>query len=427
LASTNDRVAKTKYKHKKFIPTVSLFRPNFCWEENRRSRYSSPQPSLIEFHFVRCIFVVEMNAWEYLWRATQLAERGRGRVEPNPCVGAVLADEKGIVGEGFHARYGGAHAEVAAFDDVRETERIARATLFVTLEPCNHYGKTPPCVNRILDQNVKSVVVGRLDPHPLMAGKSIEILKKRGVNVRIFDDKDDPALARRLDELLRTFRVNLSAQRPYVTLKWAQSADGYIGMRGKRWILTGPESQRLTHRLRAAMGAVWIGGRTAVEDDPLLNVRKAPGGPVRRIVVAERPLPPNLRLFSSPPDPVWIVSRHPHPAERLIAYESDWEILLKRLYTEHALGAVLVEGGATTHARFLSAELWDKIYVYQSLLRATDGECVAAPALPGNAVLTEEFALGPDVVRVYERNRGVRTYPKADERIVAGQETNESS
>ncbi|MDW8333865.1 MAG: bifunctional diaminohydroxyphosphoribosylaminopyrimidine deaminase/5-amino-6-(5-phosphoribosylamino)uracil reductase RibD, partial [Bacteroidia bacterium] len=141
-----------------------------------------------------------MNDWRYLWRAAELAERGMGKVEPNPCVGAVLADETGIVGEGFHARFGERHAESAAFDDVRDRSRIARATLYVTLEPCNHHGKTPPCTERILAENVQRVVVGRTDPNPLMCGKSLKMLAERGVETTLFNDARHPALARRLDE-----------------------------------------------------------------------------------------------------------------------------------------------------------------------------------------------------------------------------------
>lgn len=336
-------------------------------------------------------------------RAAELAERGRGRVEPNPCVGAVLADGDGVVGEGFHERFGGPHAEVKAFDDVREPSRVAGATLFVTLEPCNHRGKTPPCTERIFAENVKRVVVGRLDPNPLMAGKSLRLLAGRGVETTLFDDAQDPVLAKILDGLLRTFRVNLAQRRPYVALKWAQSADGVIGDRlGGPTPITGAAAQKFTHRLRAEMGAVWVGGRTAVSDDPLLNVRQAPGGPVRRIVVAERPLPAGLRLFHPAPDPVWVVSPHFHPSVQSIAYEPDLKSLLARLYRDRDLGAVLVEGGKATHERFIAAGLWDRIYVYQSPLPLRLADPVPAPALPAGAVCVDEFRLGEDTVRVYE-------------------------
>ncbi len=342
-------------------------------------------------------------ATRYLLRAAELAERGRGRVEPNPCVGAVLADDLGVVGEGWHGRYGGPHAEPVAFDDVRDASRVSGAVLYVTLEPCNHKGKTPPCTERILAENVKTVVVGRLDPNPLMAGKSLRRLRERGVNVVLFDDAQDTGLARKLDELLRTFRVNMSLRRPYVALKWAQSADGALGRQSAGQVgVTGPAAQKFTHRLRAELGAVWVGGRTAAGDDPLLNVRFAPGGPVRRLVVAERPLPPNLRLFQPSSDPVWIISPYSHPAAKNIPLESDLKTLLESLYRDHDLGAVLVEGGRATHERFISAGLWDRIYVYQSLRPLRLPDPVPAPSLPMGAVLKDEFCLGSDVVRVYE-------------------------
>jgi diaminohydroxyphosphoribosylaminopyrimidine deaminase/5-amino-6-(5-phosphoribosylamino)uracil reductase len=286
-------------------------------------------------------------------RALELAERGRGTTHPNPVVGAVVERDGHVAGEGWHERRGGPHAEVVALAAAGEAAR--GSTLYVTMEPCDHHGTTPPCTDAILAAGVARVVAGSLDPNPEARG-GLDRLRAAGVEVELVDS----FAARALNEAWRTWT---SLGRPFVTYKVAVTADGRMTQPGSRWI-TGEESRRLVHELRAASDAVAVGMGTVRADDPRLDARgvDAPRQP-RRLAFGRGPLPPGseLELVEGPPDAA-----------------------LARLAAE-GVQSLLLEGGARLAASFLDADLVDKLLLFVAPQRA--GEGLAAP-LPDPARLS---------------------------------------
>jgi diaminohydroxyphosphoribosylaminopyrimidine deaminase/5-amino-6-(5-phosphoribosylamino)uracil reductase len=310
------------------------------------------------------------EAW--MRRALELAERGRGHVEPNPLVGAVVVRDGRPVGEGWHQRYGQAHAEVNAFTAAGEAAR--GATLYVTLEPCCHHGKTPPCTDAVLRAGVHRVVAAMSDPFPAVAGKGAELLRAAGVEVEVGLCE---AEARRLNAPYLTL---LTTGRPYVHAKWAMTLDGKIATRSgdSRWI-SNEESRRIVHELRGRMDAIMVGIGTALADDPQLTAR--PPGPrtaVRVVLDSSGRLPPGGRLASSAREtPVLVAMAAAAPGKVAELRELGCEVLAlpgadarvdvdallaemgRRRYTN-----VLVEGGGGVLGSFRDAGALDEVHVF---------------------------------------------------------------
>ena len=301
--------------------------------------------------------------------ALREARRGLGRTSPNPAVGAVLVRNGRVIARGHHARAGTPHAEVMAIR--RAGSRARGADLYTTLEPCNHWGRTPPCSLAILEARVKRVFVGSRDPNPLVDGRGISRLRRGGVRVV-------PGVLRRECDALNAdwFRF-ITARRPHVTLKAAVTLDGKIAARGgdSRWV-TGPEARAAAHRLRERADAVLVGAGTARADDPRLTAR-LPGGrgrdPLRVVLDSRLRLPPRLRLFrqrSGAPTLVAHVSGRPRP-RRGVEYlrcrskggRVDLRDLLARLAARGVVN-LLVEGGAEVHASFLKERLADRVVLF---------------------------------------------------------------
>ena len=267
-----------------------------------------------------------------LERALELAERGRGTAYPNPVVGAVLVREGEIVGEGWHERKGGPHAEVNAI--AAAGARARGATLYVTQEPCTHHGSTPPCLDAVLDAGIASVVAGSLDPHPEHGG-GLDRLRAAGVETELVDSFE----SRQLNEAWRTWAAE---GRPFVTYKVAVTLDGRVTMPGSRWI-SGEESRRLVHELRAASDAVAVGMGTVRADNPRLDAREVSAArQPRRLAFGNGPLPEGSELE---------LVRGPLEAE------------LRRLGDE-GIQSLLLEGGPTLAGAFLDAGLVDKLLVF---------------------------------------------------------------
>jgi diaminohydroxyphosphoribosylaminopyrimidine deaminase/5-amino-6-(5-phosphoribosylamino)uracil reductase len=300
-----------------------------------------------------------------LERALELAKRGRGTTHPNPVVGAVVVHDGRVVGEGWHERRGGPHAEALALAAAGEAAR--GSTLYVTMEPCTHHGTTPPCTEAVLAAGVAKVVAGSLDPNPEASG-GLERLRAAGVEAVLVDS----FAARALNEAWRTWKA---LGRPFVTYKVAVTADGRMTRPGSRWI-TGDESRRLVHELRAASDAVAVGMGTVRADDPRLDAR---GVPVvrqpRRLAFGHGPLPAGseLELVDGPLDEV-----------------------LARL-AEEGVQSLLLEGGAALVSSFLAADLVDKLLLF--VAPETAGEGLLAP-LPDPARLTRPHvrAVGEDAL-----------------------------
>jgi diaminohydroxyphosphoribosylaminopyrimidine deaminase / 5-amino-6-(5-phosphoribosylamino)uracil reductase len=306
--------------------------------------------------------------------ARLLAERGRYTVSPNPLVGAVVARNGTPVSEGWHARAGGDHAEVAALKDAGDAAR--GATMYVTMEPCNHHGRTPPCTDAVLRSGISRVVVGHLDPDPRMRGRSVEILRRAGVEVEVLDD---PTFERQNEQFLHYMRTG----RPFVHLKLAATLDGMIAAAGgdSRWV-TGEGARLRAHELRAEAGAVLVGAGTVRADDPLLTARglREELPRITRVVVDPRlTIRSNSRLARTASEaPVVVFSEEAALDGREKRLEAlDVEVVgvprssggLDLLHVLHELGGrgirgVLVEGGAETAARFVGAGLGDKITLF---------------------------------------------------------------
>ncbi len=344
---------------------------------------------------------------DYMRRCFALARLGASQVSPNPMVGAMLVHNDRILGEGWHQRYGEAHAEVNAVANVAPAERslIRQATLYCSLEPCAHHGKTPPCVDLIVREGIPEVVIANTDPNPLVAGKSIARLRAAGVRVRT------GVLEAEGRYLNRAFFTNIQQRRPHVILKWAQSADGFLGRMGERTPITGPLTQRLAHRWRTEADAILVGTRTALVDNPRLDNRLYFGPPPLRIALdfaGKLPLSAHLLDDSTP---TWILGperpvhrRHTRfwPLPSCEANGRRWWVsfLLEKL-REAEKGILLVEGGADVLQQFIDLDCWDEIRLLQSPHYLYGG--VEAPRVPIGAVLRETYRVGYDMVRVWTR------------------------
>ncbi|HEV7348923.1 bifunctional diaminohydroxyphosphoribosylaminopyrimidine deaminase/5-amino-6-(5-phosphoribosylamino)uracil reductase RibD [Telluribacter sp.] len=336
------------------------------------------------------------NEQQYMQRALQLAEYGRGSVSPNPMVGCVITCHDRIIGEGWHRRYGQAHAEVEAVRDAlaRGNEPLLpQATVYVTLEPCSHVGKTPPCADLLVEKKVKRVVVCNDDPNPLVAGKGLQRLREAGIDVQ------SGLLAEQGRELNRRFFTFFEQKRPYVILKWAETADGFIGGTDRKPVaISGEYSGVRVHRWRSEEDAILVGAATALADNPRLNVRHWAGyNPVRIVLDRQLRLPATLHLFdqsqptiiynhlrSTPPEAFPV--RYPQEGVNKVAYAQyppggeEISEILTDLY-HRKIQSVLVEGGAAVLTAFLESGLWDEIRRCQSTLRLGNG--VKAPAPQG--------------------------------------------
>lgn len=310
-------------------------------------------------------------------RTRALAALGGRATSPNPQVGALLALGDRIVAEGWHQRYGGPHAEVRCLAQVEHIP--PQATLYVSLEPCNHHGQTPPCTELICTLGVRRVVVGCVDPNPRVAGRGLERLRQAGVQVVLAPDPQ-PYRA-----LIRPFAVRILKGRPYVVLKWAQSADGRIGRSaGPRLRITGPQAQHYTHALRAQADAVLVGWRTVLSDRPRLDTRHTASLGAPRVGVFD----PSARL--SPADLSTLADPHP----LVLTGRPPLRAQLDALLRDHRIGHVLVEGGAATLQRFLDENSWDELHILVGPHAAPEAD-VRAPAWPHTTPWDEQW-LGPD-------------------------------
>jgi diaminohydroxyphosphoribosylaminopyrimidine deaminase / 5-amino-6-(5-phosphoribosylamino)uracil reductase len=350
----------------------------------------------------------------FLRRCFDLARLGAGRVSPNPMVGAVLAHEGRIIGEGWHQRWGEAHAEVNCLRSVSPDHQslIAQSTLYCSLEPCFHFGKTPPCVDLILEKKIPRVVVSNTDPNPKVAGQSIAKLRAAGVEVIT------GVLESEGRWLNRAFFTWIMERRPYVVLKWAQSSDGYLARRGERTAVSGPAALRLVHRWRGECDAVLVGTTTALTDNPRLDTRFFPGkNPLRVALDLRGKIPASHHLLDGSAE-TWVYG--PHPGSPLpgdldesrkrasgtpaVYKPVEGKVQITNLLQDLAAdnrAILLVEGGADVLRQFLDSGLWDEIRVLENAaLRLGDG--VAAPAVPGGAFLAKKWAVGEeDVARVW--------------------------
>ncbi|MBX9892538.1 MAG: bifunctional diaminohydroxyphosphoribosylaminopyrimidine deaminase/5-amino-6-(5-phosphoribosylamino)uracil reductase RibD [Chitinophagaceae bacterium] len=336
----------------------------------------------------------------YMQRCLDLAQRGAGRVAPNPLVGAVLVHEGRIIGEGWHQQYGGPHAEVHCVQSVlpQDQDFIKASTLYVSLEPCSHFGKTPPCVQLIIEQGIPHVVIAMRDPFAKVNGAGIRQLQEAGIEVTVGVMENE---ARALNKAFLTFHQQ---QRPLVTLKWAQTADGFIGKTDTRLLISNENSNRLVHQLRATHAAILIGTNTAITDNPSLTNRHWPGpSPVRLVLDLQDRLPKELSMFHDGL-PLTIFSVQRSGTEGLVNYvqlDANAAIIPQILHWcyEHGLNSLLVEGGAQLLQSFIQSGKWDEaIVITNTQLRAEDG--IVAPEL-AKAALVKEINYATDSIQYF--------------------------
>ena len=301
----------------------------------------------------------------YMLRCLELAKKGFGSVAPNPMVGCVIVHNGIIIGEGFHQKYGEAHAEVNAINSVKDKTLLSKATVYVNLEPCSHYGKTPPCADLLIKHQVKEVIIANTDPNPLVAGKGIEKLKEAGINV-ITGILEDEAKA-----LNKRFFCYHTKKRPYIILKWAKTLDGFIdidrsqaGNNLKYWI-TNDELKILVHKWRSEEPAIMVGTNTALNDNPQLNIRYWQGNQPLRLVIDENlSLPKILHLFDQQ-NPTVIFTAKKEESKRNLTYQyinfndNPLRQILDYLY-ETKITSVIIEGGKELLQSFIEQGLWDE-------------------------------------------------------------------
>ena len=315
----------------------------------------------------------------YMARCLQLASRGELTTAPNPMVGAVIVHEGRILGEGWHRCYGGPHAEVNAVRAVRPEDEhlLPEATIYVSLEPCSHWGKTPPCAELLVEKGFRRVVVGCLDPNEKVAGRGIRRLQEAGIEVAV------GVMEKECKWLNRKFMTFHTQHRPYITLKWAESADGFIDRRrtsradGEPVHFSTPWTQMLVHRLRATHEAILVGRRTWELDQPSLTTRLWPGkNPKRLVLTGNKDFADSL--------PALPQGREQSPL-RTVSLEDFGEDACSAHSTPTREGAastcqsLLVEGGAQTLQSFIDADLWDEAYIERSNIVLGDG--IKAPEM----------------------------------------------
>lgn len=299
---------------------------------------------------------MEEQDFIFLQRCIQLAELGTGYVNPNPRVGAVIVKNGIIIGEGYHTAWGKPHAEVEAVKTVANPEDLKSATLYVSLEPCNHYGKTPPCTELIINAGIPRVVMGCTDPNPEVSGEGIQKLRLAGIEVI---ESPDP---KPFQSLIAPFAHFMRTGLPWVTLKWAQSQDGYISLSGEETPITGEESRIQVHALRASHQVVLVGSRTVLIDDPRLTTRMYPGPDPQRWVWDTQFEIPNTHPFFTSPGKAFRLCYTPKSALDIGIPEisSAHSFLQWAAQTQH-ISSLLVEGGAETLSFFLKENAWQEI------------------------------------------------------------------
>lgn len=327
----------------------------------------SPSQQEIDEHFMR--------------RCLQLAKNGRQNAKPNPMVGAVIVSEDGrILGEGYHVRCGEGHAEVNAFASVKPEDEhlLAGATIYVSLEPCSHYGKTPPCADLIVRKRVKRCVCGCVDPFAKVQGRGIQKIREAGIEVTV------GVLESECLELNKRFITYNTHQRPYIILKWAQTANGFLDNEGKGMAVSSAFTKMLSHKLRAENDAILVGRVTDERDHSQLNVRDWYGkNPVRLVI-----------------------DRH-HPCFESLDFSKGNEAVLRQIMSFlyiNKVQSLIVEGGAITHQSFLDAGLWDEIRIETATSKFVKTG-TETPRLPHDVKPISHEEYDGNVIDIYERSR----------------------
>lgn len=344
---------------------------------------------------------------KYIDRCIQLAQNGLSRTYPNPMVGSVIVYNDRIIGEGWHHKAGEAHAEVNAMNSVKDKDLLKKATIYVSLEPCSHYGKTPPCSNLIIDSGIKKVVIGTVDPFSEVAGKGIKKLIDAGCEVIVGIRED---ACRELNKRFFTFHTK---RRPYIILKWAESEDGFISpvpletaKREPVWI-TNRYSKQLVHKWRAEEEAILVGTNTAVTDNPKLNTRLWRGShPVRAVLDRQLRIPEESYLFDDSIKTLVLTEKEPEnrASENVIfealKFNENIPAQVCDILYRHEVQSVIIEGGLQTLQTFIEKGMWDEARIFTGKIQFKEG--TQAPGISGNLISEEKIA--SDILKIYRND-----------------------
>ena len=344
---------------------------------------------------------------KYMARCISLARGGAGNVAPNPMVGAVVVHRGKIIGEGYHRRCGEAHAEVNAIASVKDESLLKEATMYVSLEPCSHYGKTPPCAELIIRKQIPRVVVGCLDPFPEVSGRGVRMLREAGVEVVT------GVMEREAWELNRDFMTFQQLGRPYVYLKWAQSADGFMDKvradnSSPAVVLSSSETLRRVHRMRANVAAIMVGTQTALLDNPSLTVRHWAGkSPVRVVLDRTLRIPSGYHLLDGAVKTLVFTAEKAVNCQQVEYITIDFSQpalpqVLHELYIRK-LNSLMVEGGANLLGHFLQEDLWDQMFVETAPVYLGTGVKAPDINLAPSLSLTEVIKRQDHVISVFSR------------------------
>ncbi|WP_138433637.1 bifunctional diaminohydroxyphosphoribosylaminopyrimidine deaminase/5-amino-6-(5-phosphoribosylamino)uracil reductase RibD [Winogradskyella algicola] len=325
----------------------------------------------------------------YIKRCLQIAKNGLGTTRPNPMVGAVIVHNDSIIGEGFTSAYGGPHAEVNAVNSVKNKSLLKDSTIYVLLEPCSHYGKTPPCSDLIIHHNIPNVVIGCVDDNPDVAGKGIAKLKAHGCNVIV------GVLEAECKAHLKRFFAHHNKKRPYIILKWAETEDGFMAPETKDeqkpvWI-TNTYSRQLVHKWRAEEQAILVGTNTVIEDNPSLTVRDYTGeNPIRIVIDKNNKLEESYKVFDSSAKTIRLTKTELNFDETLASEICNY-------LHQHNINSVIIEGGAKTLETFIDENLWDEARIFIGKTNFKSG--TKAPQL--NSTLVSEKLIKGDRLKLY--------------------------
>lgn len=328
----------------------------------------------------------------YIKRCLHIAKNGLGNTRPNPMVGAVVVYNNRIIGEGFTSAYGGNHAEVNAINSVTDQSLLNKSTLYVTLEPCSHFGKTPPCSDLIVKHKIPEVVIGCIDDNPEVAGKGIAKLKASGCTVTV------GVLEAECKEHHKRFFTFHNKRRPYIILKWAETKDGFIAPITKNeqkpvWI-TNSYSRQLVHKWRTEEQAILVGTNTVIEDNPSLTVRDWAGeNPIRIILDRESKLNSDLNVFNDAAETLSITNLD-------IDFKKPIAIQIADILFKKNINSIIIEGGSQTLQTFINENLWDEARVFMGDVEFKKG--IKAPRLEGK--LLSESRIKNDLLRKYAKD-----------------------
>ncbi|MCW5519657.1 bifunctional diaminohydroxyphosphoribosylaminopyrimidine deaminase/5-amino-6-(5-phosphoribosylamino)uracil reductase RibD [Aureitalea sp. L0-47] len=343
---------------------------------------------------------------KFMSRCIELAKKGLGNTYPNPLVGSVIVHEGRIIGEGWHHKAGSPHAEINAINSVADPSLLKSSTIYVSLEPCSHFGRTPPCANRIISEGIKKVVIGSTDPNPQVSGNGIRLLKEAGCEVTtgIMEDA--------CDELNKRFFTYQKKHRPYIFLKWAQTSDGFIAPKNRKsegepvWI-SNPFSKQIAHKMRAEEAAILVGTQTVIDDDPGLTTREWKGSNPLRIALDRKGRIPKSAAILDGSSPTLLLTQSsneefPNVTARAIDFSKPIAKQVCEILFEMEIQSLIVEGGAKTLQTFIDEELWDEAIVFEG--PAVFGEGVASPIIAG--MVHSEENIKEDSLTIFKNMAG---------------------